>query len=49
MHRVHSIYGDTETVKQLMADLLKVETNVHFCPLVSLYKLLCFITYARMS
>lgn len=29
------LYGDTETVKQLIGDLLKVETIVHFCPLVS--------------
>jgi hypothetical protein len=38
--------GDVETVKQLMANFVKVETNVHICPLVSLYKLLCFILYA---
>jgi hypothetical protein len=25
------LYGDTETVKQMMADLLKVETIVHLC------------------
>ena len=35
--------GDTETVKQLMANLLKVETIVHFCPLVSLRELFYFI------
>ncbi len=27
--------ADSETVKQLMANFVKVETNVHFCPLVS--------------
>ncbi len=35
--------ADTETVKLLMANLLKVETNVHFCPLVSLRELFYFI------
>jgi hypothetical protein len=30
--------ADNETVKQLMGDLLKVETIVHFCPLVSQWK-----------
>jgi hypothetical protein len=29
------LYEDIEKVKQLMGDLLKVETNVHLCPLVS--------------
>ena len=44
------LFGVTETVKQFMGDLVKVETNVHFCLLVSLYELLCFIKiYARMS
>ena len=27
--------ADTKTVKQLMGDFVKVETNIHLCPLVS--------------
>jgi hypothetical protein len=37
------LYWDVETVKQLMANFVKVETNVHFCPLVSLRELFSFI------
>ena len=29
------LFGVTKTVKQLMGDFVKVETIVHFCPLVS--------------
>jgi hypothetical protein len=29
------LYGDIEKVKQFMGDLLKVETNVRLCPLMS--------------
>jgi len=34
--------ADTETVKQFIGDLLKVETNVHLCPLVSRIELFYF-------
>ena len=37
------LYGDTETVKQLMASFVKVEIIVHFRPLVSLRELFYFI------
>ena len=41
--------GDTETVKLLMANLLKVETNVHLCPLVSRGELVLLHKFGRMS
>ena len=36
------LYVDTQTVKQLLGNLLKVETIVHFCLLVSQRKLFYF-------
>jgi hypothetical protein len=43
------LYGGRVAVKQLMADLLKVETIVHFYPLVSLRKLFSFIYVANLG
>ncbi len=43
------LYGDVETVKQLMANFVKVERNVHLCPLASRGELVLIYSFGRMS
>ena len=43
------LYGDIENVKQFMGDFVKVETNVHFCPLVSRIELFYSSNLGRMN
>ena len=43
------LYGDVETVKQLMANFVKVETNVHLSLLASRGDLVLLYSFGRMS
>ena len=43
------LYGDVETVKQLMANFVKVETNVHLCPLASRGELVLLYSFGRIT